>query len=54
MADDESAKKAVAQFHGQPLEGRALVVNEARPKPEGPPSFQRGGRGVGVEREPRW
>ena len=54
MADDESAKKAVTQFHGQPLEGRPLVVNEAKPKPDGPPSFQRGGRGAGMEREPRW
>ena len=52
MGDDESAKKAVTQFHGQPLDGRPLVVNEAKPKPDGPPSFQRGGRGA--EREPRW
>ena len=55
MADDESAQKAVSQFHGQPLDGRPLVVNEARPKPEGgPPSFQRGPRFDGGQREPRW
>ena len=37
MVDEAGAQKAVTQFHGQPLEGRPLVVNEARPKPEGPP-----------------
>lgn len=55
MADDETAKKAVGQFHGQPLDGRPLVVNEARPKPDGPPPFPRGSRSQGMgEREPRW
>ena len=55
MVDDDGAQKAISQFHGQPLEGRPLVVNEARPKPEGPPSFQRGSRGYdGGQREPRW
>ena len=55
MVDDDGAQNAIGQFHGQPLEGRPLVVNEARPKPEGPPSFQRSGRGHdGGQREPRW
>lgn len=55
MADDAAAQKAVSQFHGQPLDGRPLVVNEARPRPEGPPSYQRGGRGPDPgPREPRW
>ena len=55
MADEDGAQKAISQFHGQPLEGRALVVNEARPKPEGTSSFQRGARGYeGGQREPRW
>jgi RNA recognition motif-containing protein len=56
MADAESIEKAISQFHGQPLDGRPLVVNEARPKPEGPPSYQRSGarpQGMG-QREPRW
>ena len=35
MVNDDGAQKAITQFHGQPLEGRPLVVNEARPKPEG-------------------
>ena len=55
MADEDGAQKAISRFHGQPLEGRALVVNEARPKPEGTSSFQRGARGYeGGQREPRW
>jgi RNA recognition motif-containing protein len=35
MGTDEEAQKAISQFHEQQMEGRALVVNEARPKPEG-------------------
>ena len=31
MATDEEAKKAIEMFHGQALDGRPLVVNEARP-----------------------
>ena len=59
MKTDEDAQKAIAQFHGHPLEGRPLVVNEARPKPEGAPGFQRSGAGArgqnfGGQREPRW
>lgn len=62
MASDDAAQAAVAQFHEFQLEGRPLVVNEARPKPEGDgprgPRFDgdrgdRGGRG-GDRREPRW
>ena len=35
MGTDEEAQKAITEFHEQPMDGRALVVNEARPKPEG-------------------
>src|ERR1043166_6389337 len=35
MANDDDAQKAISQFHEHRVEGRALVVNEARPKPEG-------------------
>src|SRR5438876_7854210 len=31
MTDDEAAEKAIAQFNGQEIGGRALTVNEARP-----------------------
>ena len=60
MANDEGAQKAISQLHGYALEGRPLVVNEARPKPEGGGApFQRGGGGgrggeMGGRREPRW
>lgn len=45
MASDEDAQKAITEFHEHQMEGRALVVNEARPKPEG--GFGGGGGGGG-------
>ena len=47
MASDEDAQKAIAEFHQYQMDGRALVVNEARPKPE---SGSRA-RGFGPARE---
>ena len=47
MATDEDAQKAITQFHEQQMDGRALVVNEARPKPEGGFGGGGGGRGRG-------
>jgi cold-inducible RNA-binding protein len=51
MATDEGVQKAIADFHEFPLDGRALVVNEARPKtPGGPRSYSAspvGGGGAG-------
>jgi RNA recognition motif-containing protein len=32
MSSDEEAKAAVAQLDGKDLDGRAVVVNEARPR----------------------
>jgi RNA recognition motif-containing protein len=56
MASDEDAQKAIDQFHQYQMDGRALVVNEARPKPAG--DFGGGGGGgrggYGGRREPRW
>jgi RNA recognition motif-containing protein len=70
MGSDEDAQKAISQFHEHQLDGRPLVVNEARPKPEG--GFGGGGGrgrggfggggggrddsdyGGGGKREPRW
>jgi RNA recognition motif-containing protein len=61
MATDEEAQKAATQFNGHSLGGRALTVNEARPKPEHSGGFggDRGGFGGGDDnrggrREPRW
>jgi RNA recognition motif-containing protein len=35
MGNDDEAQKAINEFHDYRMDGRALVVNEARPKPEG-------------------
>jgi RNA recognition motif-containing protein len=32
MSSDEEAKKAIEMFNGKELEGREIVVNEARPR----------------------
>ncbi len=36
MASDEETKKAIELLNGKDVEGRALVVNEARPREERP------------------
>ncbi len=43
MGSQEEATAAVSQFNGKELDGRALTVNEARPREERP----RGGGGGG-------
>lgn len=59
MTDTEEAERAISALNGASLGGRALNVNEARPKPD------RGGGGGGgfrgnsggyarKRREPRW
>ena len=46
MADDDGAQKAIQQFDGKEIGGRAIAVNEARPRPErGPGDFGGGGGG---------
>ena len=48
MANGDEAQKAVEQFHGHEIEGRALSVNIARPREErAPRSFGEGGGGRG-------
>jgi RNA recognition motif-containing protein len=70
MPNDEEAAKAIAALNGKEVGGRALKVNEARPKTErsGPPRGSGGGGGRGrggfsnedyseaprKPREPRW
>ena len=44
MATAEGAQAAIAALNGQDLDGRALTVNEARPREERP-SFGGGSRG---------
>lgn len=58
MSSDEEAQKAVEMFNGKDFEGRALVVNEAKPLSDRPPRTggfgggggRGGGRGFGGPR----
>lgn len=64
--DPDAANKAIERFNGVELNGRAINVNEARPRPErggfgggggggrGGYGGNRGGGGGGQRREPRW
>ncbi len=48
--DDADGREAIEKFHGQEFQGRALVVNEARPREERPRSgggYGGGGGGYG-------
>lgn len=61
MTTDEGAQAAIDQLHEFQMNGRALVVNEARPKPSGGGFGGGGGMGRGPgggggggRREPRW
>ena len=56
MTDSAEAERAIAALNGASLEGRALNVNEARPKTEGGRGgFSRGPQVGGRQRrEPRW
>jgi cold-inducible RNA-binding protein len=57
MGSDEEAQAAIAMWNGKELEGRTLVVNEARPMEDRGPrqgggggGFNRGGGGGGFNR----
>jgi cold-inducible RNA-binding protein len=58
MTNREEAMKAIQSLNGQEFGGRALNVNEARPKEErgggGNRFANKGGGGQGRRREPRW
>ena len=67
MAQADDAEKAVAALSGKDFGGRALTVNEARPRPERSGGFRSGGgdggkrrggrssyRGPRSPRDPRW
>jgi RNA recognition motif-containing protein len=45
MGTQEEANKAIADFNGKEIDGRALTVNEARPREERPRGDFGGGRG---------
>ncbi|OFV90839.1 MAG: RNA-binding protein [Acidobacteria bacterium RIFCSPLOWO2_12_FULL_65_11] len=54
MTTDEEAQTAAAKLNGHQLGGRALTVNEARPKPEYAGAGSGGGGSHRPRREPRW
>ena len=56
MASDEDAQKAISMLNDRDFGGRNLMVNEARPKPQGGGGGGYGGGGGGNSRrsEPRW
>lgn len=56
MPDSEAADRAITALNGTNLGGRAINVNEARPKADraGGGGFSRGGGGPRQRREPRW
>lgn len=47
MSDADAAQNAIAHLNGSELHGRAMNVNEARPKPAGGGYGQRSGGGYG-------
>jgi len=47
MASDEEAQAAIAALNGRDHSGRALTVNEAKPRPEGGARRSFGGGGGG-------
>ena len=49
MTNDAEAEKAITELNGTELNGRALTINEARPKTE-----RSGGGGSGGRRNNRW
>jgi len=63
MSTKEEGDAAITQFNGQEFAGRALTVNEARPREDrggrgggggGGYGGNRGGGGGGSDRESRW
>lgn len=53
MSDDTAADRAISGMNGATVNGRALNVNEARPR-ENRTSGGGGGGGYRQRREPRW
>lgn len=49
MASDPEAQAAISGMNGQPLGGRSVVVNEARPMESRPPRSGGGGYGGGAD-----
>lgn len=56
MASEEEAQKAIETLNGKELDGRNIIVNEARPQESRPRSggFNRGRRNFGGHRNEDW
>jgi len=55
MSSDEEAQKAIEMFNEKELDGRKIIVNEARPLESRPRGFDRGNRGgFGRSRRNDW
>jgi len=50
MVQDDAAAAAIASLNGKEFGGRALTINEARPRPERSGGFRPGGGGFGGKR----
>jgi cold-inducible RNA-binding protein len=50
MGNEQEARKAIAEMNGKDYEGRALTVNEARPKESGGSRSNGSGAGGGGRR----
>lgn len=53
MSNDEETRKAIEMFNGYDIEGRKLIVNEARPREERSDRPRRDTRGGGGYRDRR-
>lgn len=53
MKTEEGAQAAIQKFNGGTLDGKAITVNEARPKKEFSGGGNRGGGGGGFRRDNR-
>lgn len=51
MGSQEEANKAIAECNGKDFQGRALKVNEAKPREDRPPRNFGGGGGRGRDRD---
>lgn len=49
--EDSAVEAAISMWNGQPLDGRALIVNEARPKTDMPPRRDFQSRGPRRDRQ---
>lgn len=50
MVEDDAAAKAIAALNGKDFDGRALTINEARPRPERSGGSRSGGSSYGGKR----